>query len=127
MTPRTNKSVLYRNKSLSQAVGAACLTGLVAYAAWSVPTPSAAESRLTGKLYGQSKGGNRYPIPNASLQFCVPAGGCIDTFTGADGSYSVRINQGVNYQVIAPSRDGGFVSENVYVGKGVRKLDILAD
>ena len=127
MTPRMMKSVSNRNRSLSQVLGAACLTGLVAYAAWSVPTPSAAESRLTGKLYGQSAGGNRYPIPHATLQFCLPSGGCVDTFTGADGSYSVRVNQGANYQVIAPSRDGGFVSENVYIGRGVRKLDILAD
>lgn len=127
MTPRMKKSVSNKNRSLSRVLGAACLTGLVAYAAWSVPTSSAAESRLTGKLYGQSKGGSRYPIPNASLQFCVPSGGCTDTFTGADGSYSVKVNQGANYQIIAPSRDGGFVSENVYIGRGVHRLDILAD
>ena len=126
MTPRT-KYVSKKIRNLPQALGAACLTGLLAYAAWSVPTPSAAESRLTGKLYGQSSAGSRYPIPHASLQFCVPSGGCVDTFTGADGSYSVRVNQGANYEVIAPARDGGFVSEKVFIDRGMRQLDILAD
>ncbi len=111
---------------LPQALGAACLTGVLAYAAWSIPTPSAAESQLTGVLYGQSDG-NRFPMPNAALQFCVPNGSCVDTFTGADGSYSIHVNEEARYEVIAPSADGGFVSEDIYIKRGMQTLDILAD
>ena len=119
-------SVSMTPTALPQALGAAILTGLVVYAAWSIPTSRAAESRLTGILYGQSDG-NRQPMPHASLQFCVPNGGCVDTFTGDDGSYSVHINEGARYLIIAPSGDGGFVSEDVYIRQGMEKLDIFAD
>ncbi|MEM9107404.1 MAG: hypothetical protein AAGC96_17275 [Pseudomonadota bacterium] len=111
---------------LPHALGAACLTAIVAYAAWLIPTPSAAESQLTGVLYGEANG-DRYPMPNASLQFCVPSGGCVDTSTGADGSYSIRINEGARYMIIAPSGDGGFFSEDIYIRHGMDKLDIFAD
>lgn len=119
-------SVSMTPTGLPHAFGAAFLTGLLAYAAWSIPTPSAAESQITGVLYGEADG-NRYPMPHASMQFCLPNGGCIDTFTGDDGSYSIRINEGARYEVITPSADGGFVSEDIYIRPGMDKLDIFAD
>ncbi len=121
------KYVWKDSKRLSRALETACLAGLLACSVWLIPAPSAAESRLTGTLYGQSSGGGRYPIPFASLQFCAHSGGCVDTFTGADGSYSVDVDQGSKYQVIAPSRDGGSVSDDVFIGRRMKHLDILAD
>lgn len=114
-------------RDFSMSAGAMCMTVLLVCSVWLVPATSAAESKLTGTLYGQTSGGNRYPIPFASIQFCEKTGDCVDTFTGADGSYSIDVDHESDYNVIAPSRDGGFLSDDIFIRRGMKNLDILAD